>query len=60
MIKRITKRITKLIVTLATYELIKYATEQVIIVLTSVDDIDMTFPEYDRTYSINLNAEVSE
>ncbi|EGQ3405987.1 transcriptional regulator [Staphylococcus pseudintermedius] len=54
------KRITKLIVTLATYELIKYATEQVIIVLTSVDDIDMTFPEYDRTYSINLNAEVSK
>ncbi|EKO1100348.1 transcriptional activator RinB [Staphylococcus pseudintermedius] len=54
------KRITKLIVTLAAYELIKYVAEQVIIVLTSVDDIDMTFPEYDRTYSINLNAEVSE
>ncbi|EGQ3349074.1 transcriptional activator RinB [Staphylococcus pseudintermedius] len=54
------KRITKLIVTLASYELIKYLTEQAIIVLTSVDDIDMTFPEYDRTYSINLNAEVSE
>ncbi|EKC6405502.1 transcriptional regulator [Staphylococcus pseudintermedius] len=54
------KRITKLIVTLASYEPIKYLTEQAIIVLTSVDDIDMTFPEYDRTYSINLNAEVSE
>ncbi|EIT0466792.1 transcriptional regulator [Staphylococcus pseudintermedius] len=54
------KRITKLIVTLAAYELIKYVAEQVIIVLTSVDDIDMTFAEYDRTYSINLNAEVSE
>ncbi|HGH0908443.1 TPA: transcriptional regulator [Staphylococcus pseudintermedius] len=54
------KRITKLIVTLATYELIKYVTEQVIIVLTSVDDIDMTFADCDHMHLNNLRAEVSE
>ncbi|EJL1298694.1 transcriptional regulator [Staphylococcus pseudintermedius] len=54
------KRITKLIVTLATYELIKYATEQVIIVLTSVDDIDMTFPDCDHMHLNNIRAEVSD
>ncbi|EGQ3454756.1 transcriptional regulator [Staphylococcus pseudintermedius] len=54
------KRTINLLVTLALYELGKYVIEQVFILLTSVDDIDMTFPEYDRMYSINLNAEVSE
>ncbi|EGQ1305905.1 transcriptional regulator [Staphylococcus pseudintermedius] len=35
------KRITKLIVTLASYELIKYLTEQAIVVLTANDDVEV-------------------
>ncbi|EGQ2753768.1 TPA: transcriptional regulator [Staphylococcus pseudintermedius] len=54
------KRITKLIVTLAAYELIKYVAEQVIIVLTSVDDIDMTFADCDHMHLNNIRAEVSD
>ncbi|EGQ3767990.1 transcriptional regulator [Staphylococcus pseudintermedius] len=53
------KRITKLIVALAAYELIKYLTEQVFTLLTSVDDID-AFNEYDHIYLNNIRAEVSE
>ncbi|ENJ4007419.1 transcriptional regulator [Staphylococcus pseudintermedius] len=54
------KRITKLIVTLASYELIKYLTEQAIVVLTSVDDIDMTFADCDHMHLNNIRAEVSD
>ncbi|EIL3011879.1 TPA: transcriptional activator RinB [Staphylococcus pseudintermedius] len=53
------KRITKLIVTLTAYELIKYLTEQVIIVLTVNDDVD-TFNEYDHAHLDNLRAEVTD
>ncbi|PCF54099.1 transcriptional regulator [Staphylococcus delphini] len=54
------KRIAKLIVTLASYELIKYLTEQAIIVLTSVDDIDMTFADCDHMHLNNIRAEVTD
>ncbi|WP_340293806.1 transcriptional activator RinB [Staphylococcus coagulans] len=54
------KRIINLLITLALYELGKYLTEQVIITLMSVDDIDMTFTEYDHIHLNNFKAEVSE
>ncbi|MDT0872358.1 transcriptional activator RinB [Staphylococcus pseudintermedius] len=53
------KRITKLIVTLAAYELIKYLTEQAIIILTANDDVD-AFNEYDHIDLNDIRAEVSE
>ncbi|ENK6466422.1 transcriptional regulator [Staphylococcus pseudintermedius] len=53
------KRITKLIVTLTAYELIKYLTEQAIVVLTANDDVD-TFNEYDHAHLDNLRAEVTD
>ncbi|MCE5471853.1 transcriptional regulator [Staphylococcus pseudintermedius] len=53
------KRITKLIVTLASYELIKYLTEQAIIILTANDDVD-AFNEYDHIDLNDIRAEVSE
>ncbi|PCF44194.1 transcriptional activator RinB [Staphylococcus delphini] len=53
------KRITKLIVTLTAYELIKCLTEQAIVVLTANDEID-TFNECDHIHLNNLRAEVSE
>ncbi|EGQ3293790.1 transcriptional regulator [Staphylococcus pseudintermedius] len=54
------KRTINLLVTLALYELGKYVIEQVFILLTSVDDIDMTFPEYDHAHLNGIKAEVSE
>ncbi|EHS7176003.1 transcriptional regulator [Staphylococcus pseudintermedius] len=54
------KRTINLLVTLALYELGKYVIEQVIIVLTSVDDIDMTFADCDHMHLDNLRAEVTD
>ncbi|MBA8778645.1 transcriptional regulator [Staphylococcus schleiferi subsp. coagulans] len=54
------KRTINLLITLALYELGKYVTEQVIITLMSVDDIDMTFAEYDHAHLNGIKAEVSE
>ncbi|AKS69771.1 transcriptional regulator [Staphylococcus schleiferi] len=54
------KRTINLLITLALYELGKYVTEQVIITLISVDDIDMTFAEYDHAHLNGIKAEVSE
>ncbi|HAR6447240.1 TPA: transcriptional regulator [Staphylococcus pseudintermedius] len=53
------KRITKLIVTLAAYELIKYLTEQAIVVLTANDEVD-TFNLQDHIDLNNLRAEVTD
>ncbi|MFO3694306.1 transcriptional regulator [Staphylococcus felis] len=53
------KRTLNLLITLALYELTKYVTEQVLIVLTSDDEID-TFNEYDHIDLNNLKVEVSE
>ncbi|WP_340293443.1 transcriptional activator RinB [Staphylococcus coagulans] len=54
------KRTINLLVTLALYELGKYVIEQAIVVLTSVDDIDMTFADCDHMHLNNLRAEVSD
>ncbi|MFB3175120.1 transcriptional regulator [Staphylococcus pseudintermedius] len=54
------KRTINLLVTLALYELGKYLTEQLIIILTSVDDIDMTFADCDHIHLNNLRAEVTD
>lgn len=57
------KHISKLIFTLAMYELGKYVTEQLIIKYTANDDIDTpinTFNEYDHSDLKRIVAEVSE
>ncbi|MGS4200446.1 transcriptional activator RinB [Staphylococcus pseudintermedius] len=53
------KRAINLLVTLALYELGKYLTEQLIIILTANDDID-TFNLQDHIDLNNLRAEVSD
>ncbi|MBH9580895.1 transcriptional activator RinB [Staphylococcus felis] len=52
------KRTLNLLITLVLYELAKYVTEQVLIVLTSDDEID-TFNECDYIDLNNLKVEVS-
>ncbi|MGX0308210.1 transcriptional activator RinB [Staphylococcus warneri] len=53
------KHISKLIFTLATYELSKWVTEQLLIKYTSNDDIDAP-QDFTQDDHIHLNAEVSE
>lgn len=49
---RMFKRITKLIVTLTAYELIKYLTEQAIVVLTANDDVEV-FEGYEERREVS-------
>ncbi|EJA1955481.1 TPA: transcriptional regulator [Staphylococcus pseudintermedius] len=53
------KRTINLLVTLALYELGKYLTEQLIIILTANDEVD-AFNEYDHIDLNDIRAEVSE
>ncbi|HAR5688055.1 transcriptional regulator [Staphylococcus pseudintermedius] len=53
------KRIINLLITLALYELGKYLTEQLIIILTANDEVD-TFNLQDHIDLNNVRAEVSE
>ncbi|MEJ7540386.1 transcriptional activator RinB [Staphylococcus intermedius] len=53
------KRTINLLVTLALYELGKYVTEQVFILLTANDEID-TFNECDHAHLNNIRAEVTD
>ncbi|MBT2844751.1 transcriptional activator RinB [Staphylococcus coagulans] len=53
------KRTINLLITLALYELGKYLTEQVLIMLTANDEVD-TFNKYDHIHLNNFKAEVSE
>ncbi|MCE5089212.1 transcriptional activator RinB [Staphylococcus devriesei] len=53
------KHISKLIFTLAMYELGKYLMNELIVYLQSEDDIDMP-KDFNQLDHIHLNAEVSE
>ena len=53
------KHISKLIFTLAMYELGKYVTEQLLIKYTSNDDIEVP-QDFTQDDHIHLNAEVSD
>ncbi|KTW08610.1 MULTISPECIES: transcriptional activator RinB [Staphylococcus] len=54
------KHISKLIFTLAMYELGKYVTEQLLIKYTANDDIDTPPQDFNQFDHIHLNAEVSD
>ncbi|MCE5096537.1 transcriptional activator RinB [Staphylococcus devriesei] len=54
------KHISKLIFTLAMYELGKYITNQILIKMQANDDVDRPPQDFTQDDHIHLNAEVSE